>query len=616
MDTDTDDEGTRIKAAAELHKRQASRPSEPPEPPARVARAPRPQPAPPPPPPLASVSARSAAVAAPAGARAAPRRPAGAITMRQLIASGFLEPGVQVVYVEYKGATTHGDLTEAGHIKCNGLTFESPSAFSIYIKRLVNPTRKADDGWKAVKYAGKLLEHYKDEYLRNKYAAALAESVSGAGAGTGTGTGTGTGEGAAGVRAGGVGTGAGAAGVRAGGAGAGAGTGAGAAGVRAGGAGTGAGAAGETDAYYGRTYWNNLAQVRDHINTIATGDPTHEWYHHLKEWRGKPFQRALIFNCGNGWVERVLWQEKIIVSGLGLDLLEPFVREAQSEANKLGANLTYVKHDINSDDLPPGPFDLIVNVAAAHHISRIDKVFNSLRQRLEPGGLFVSWDYVGPHRNQYPENQWRMMSMVNTKLLPAELPQDMRYPHMPNMLADDPSEAVHSELFNNTLRRYLDVVWWRSVGGAIAYPLITHNDNFFSKRTVDDATLQRYVAMLLEMDYAWTQKTGATLFAYVIASPKQDVDLRQVAGALTREDAREARAHANGGVYYRPTSVAWRLHMHAQVGRARARDATARGVLAACTVAAVMIIVAVVCLRRGGRCCGSVDRRRFEALAF
>jgi hypothetical protein len=35
------------------------------------------------------------------------------------------------------------------------MLFDSPSAFSIYLKRLVNPTRKADDGWKTVKYAGK-----------------------------------------------------------------------------------------------------------------------------------------------------------------------------------------------------------------------------------------------------------------------------------------------------------------------------------------------------------------------------------------------------------------------------------------------------------------------------
>lgn len=34
-------------------------------------------------------------------------------------------------------------------------TFESPSAFSIFLKRLVNPDRKADDGWKTVKFGGK-----------------------------------------------------------------------------------------------------------------------------------------------------------------------------------------------------------------------------------------------------------------------------------------------------------------------------------------------------------------------------------------------------------------------------------------------------------------------------
>jgi len=47
-------------------------------------------------------------------------------------------------------------------------TFESPSAFSIYLKRLINPSRKADDGWKTVKYRGRLLEHYKHELVRSR----------------------------------------------------------------------------------------------------------------------------------------------------------------------------------------------------------------------------------------------------------------------------------------------------------------------------------------------------------------------------------------------------------------------------------------------------------------
>lgn len=38
---------------------------------------------------------------------------------------------------------------------CAGQYYESPSAFSIWIKRQVNPDRKADDGWKAVKYDGR-----------------------------------------------------------------------------------------------------------------------------------------------------------------------------------------------------------------------------------------------------------------------------------------------------------------------------------------------------------------------------------------------------------------------------------------------------------------------------
>lgn len=62
--------------------------------------------------------------------------------------------------MEYKSNITYGSLAECGRIKCTiggtELTFESPSAFSIYLKRLINPARKADDGWKTVKFEGKV----------------------------------------------------------------------------------------------------------------------------------------------------------------------------------------------------------------------------------------------------------------------------------------------------------------------------------------------------------------------------------------------------------------------------------------------------------------------------
>lgn len=48
------------------------------------------------------------------------------------------------------------------------LTFDSPSAFSIHVKRTVNPTRKADDGWKSIKYQGKYLDYYKLQLAKKR----------------------------------------------------------------------------------------------------------------------------------------------------------------------------------------------------------------------------------------------------------------------------------------------------------------------------------------------------------------------------------------------------------------------------------------------------------------
>ena len=87
-------------------------------------------------------------------------RPGGGITLKLLIDEGILFPGENCLTVEYKSNITHGSLAECGRIKCTiagrELTFESPSAFSIYLKRLINPARKADDGWKTVKFEGKV----------------------------------------------------------------------------------------------------------------------------------------------------------------------------------------------------------------------------------------------------------------------------------------------------------------------------------------------------------------------------------------------------------------------------------------------------------------------------
>ena len=50
------------------------------------------------------------------------------------------------------------------------------------------------------------------------------------------------------------------------------------------------------------------------------------------------------------------------------------------------------------DELPPGPFDLVVSALAVHHLDGAGKrdLFSRVARVLEPGGLFVLGDVVVP----------------------------------------------------------------------------------------------------------------------------------------------------------------------------------------------------------------------------
>jgi proteasome lid subunit RPN8/RPN11 len=74
---------------------------------------------------------------------------------------------------DYKGITQYASLRADGRIVATvggrDITFESPSAYSVYLKRLINPSRKADDGWKTVKYRGRLLEQFKGDLAMKRF---------------------------------------------------------------------------------------------------------------------------------------------------------------------------------------------------------------------------------------------------------------------------------------------------------------------------------------------------------------------------------------------------------------------------------------------------------------
>jgi SAM-dependent methyltransferase len=310
------------------------------------------------------------------------------------------------------------------------------------------------------------------------------------------------------------------------------------------------------DYYQSISYWNHFELVYRRLNRRATGDENTFWYQELLA-AGHRFERALILNCGNGWVERDLVRIGLVRKVVGIDISDDLLAQARSAASEAGIEAEYFRIDVNVDPMPAGEFDLIVNHAAAHHISAIDRVTRQLADRLSNDGLFVNWDYIGPHRNQYTARQWEAAQLVNAEL-PVELRQEMRYPDIDTMLAVDPTEAVHSELIVSTQERYFDIVNFRPLGGAIGYLLLTHNLPFYEQplNVVED-----WVRFVMDADERFLESNpDQSLFAYFIArkknvAPSAD-DLRRW---TADEESRERTAVSNGGEYYPRTTLATAL---------------------------------------------------------
>ncbi len=180
----------------------------------------------------------------------------------------------------------------------------------------------------------------------------------------------------------------------------------------------------------------------------------------------------------------------------------------------------------------------------------IDKVFREICRILPEDGWFVSFDYIGPHRNQYTSEAWEETWTVNHGL-PEPLRQDLQYPHLPTMLVDDPTEAIHSELITETFHRYFTVEEFTSLGGAIAYPLLTFNRRLLD--VTEAAEQARWIEWVLEADERFLHDhPDSSLFAYFTGRPNKAVLQRSddLAKWQAEEEERERKAKAVGGEYY------------------------------------------------------------------
>lgn len=351
----------------------------------------------------------------------------------------------------------------------------------------------------------------------------------------------------------------------------------------------------DSTVYYGSGYWNDLPEVNAYINSRLTGRPDNYWFDYLKQVTGgRTFRKGLFLNCGNGWAERDLLSIGVVADAVGVDISEELLNQARSLGE--GLSVRYYACDTNLAQFPEGDYDLVVNYSAGHHIAYLDRVLQAVATMLPEDGVFASFDYVGPHRNQYPYDQWQAATRLNASL-PEHYRGSLPYPHFPTLMVGDPTEGIHSELVLETAHRYFDLDV-TPVGGGLGYLLLSFNPGVHSAPETERAAV---VQQVLDADAAWTAEHGP-MFAFFWGRARKNVlaDAKLMASLRASEEEREALAAGRYGEYYPRTLLQQlteqvsglidrEIHLTDHAGRLRAQldeeRAIPRGVRAAVRVA-------------------------------
>jgi ubiquinone/menaquinone biosynthesis C-methylase UbiE len=290
-----------------------------------------------------------------------------------------------------------------------------------------------------------------------------------------------------------------------------------------------------------------------------TGDKDKWWVQDFKErFCQKTFEHALVLNCGNGWVERQFVDLGMVKRITAFDYSMDLLRTA--ERVKGERPISYFQTDVNKIDFCNNQFDLIINVASLHHVQYINRFCRIMSAALTENGILVNFDYIGPHRNQYPFKQWYYINRVNRSLPDSIKKTPFVKPHLPTMMFADPTEAIHSELIIESVSRYFEIFERHDTGGGIAYDLLTNNPKL---NNISTNELDIHITRILALDKEYTQQTRVPpLFSYFLAKPKKSVllDDKKLNEYQNIENLREDKARKRHGVYSDGQYVVMMLH--------------------------------------------------------
>lgn len=152
-------------------------------------------------------------------------------------------------------------------------------------------------------------------------------------------------------------------------------------------------------------YWD-IPGWKQHQNLLASKNLDQDWLDvcFRKISKSSP-KLALSLGSGSGSLERVLLKRGYVQEVYGCDISPDLVQISQNEADRLKLKASYFVADLNAPVFNCPKVDLVIAAGILHHVEELERLFLEIKNILKEGGHFIVYDYVGPSRFQWRENQ-------------------------------------------------------------------------------------------------------------------------------------------------------------------------------------------------------------------
>lgn len=225
--------------------------------------------------------------------------------------------------------------------------------------------------------------------------------------------------------------------------------------------------------------WWQVPAVRRRWNERMTGHPDqlYEAYVAEKYLAGRRGLRLLSLGSGAASHELAFARLPQFAEVRCVDIAGRLLAQAAAVAAAEGlTNFQTEVTDVNALALPPTAYDVVLFHSALHHFRDVDGIVARVRQTLQPDGLLVLNDFVGPARLQWTTAQLAETNRILREVVPArfrvrylsrQLKTSVSGPGRWRMLLADPSEAAESDRIVPALRRHFQPLEEAALGGNI-----------------------------------------------------------------------------------------------------------------------------------------------------